>query len=291
MVTLRFTTDLYAHDTVTVRNSIDGWARDVAGTRTEGGWIYQLDEPRYTDGFDFKFFLADPGRWAYGPNLTVPSGASGELDYTDQQVKFQFVVELDPADYLATAGAYTLRSAVTGWGVDLWPTSRSGDLQQWALDWGLYRSPFDCKFVITPGASTPSTGPTWMMGDNITVTPSAGEYHTYRAQHHGPIAFPFRIRLVGTRYAEDSITVRDESNGWRDRVGAYVSGAWQFEIPWTDYFNSSESGRRQVRFKFARGGARMIGPNLTIGPDEPWQGGPYPAAGASYDFDDSTVEF
>jgi hypothetical protein len=63
------------------------------------------------------------------------------------------------------------------------------------------------------------------------------------------------------------------------------------DIPWTDYFDAADSGPRQVRFKFVREGAWMLGPNLTIGPDGPWTGGVYAVVGAGYDFDDTTVNF
>lgn len=56
---------------------------------------------------------------------------------------FQFVVEFDRADCLAATHADTLRTAVTGWGVDPWPTSISGDLQQMGAGLGTYRDPFD----------------------------------------------------------------------------------------------------------------------------------------------------
>jgi len=291
MVRLRFDTNLYTEDEITVRNSIDGWSHDISGTYANGGWVFSLDGAGYESGFEFKFFLPQEECWAWGPNLVVAAGATGELAYSEAQVKFQFVLELDPADYLAFNHTYTLRTEIAGWDEDLPATSVNGDLQQWALDWGTYRDRFQYKFLVIAAPNGEAPRPVWMLGENLSMVARPGEYHTYRAEHQGPIAFPFFIRLVGDRYAGDTVTIRDSQSGWMDRIGGYVDGAWQFAIPWTDFYNSSEAGRRQVQFKFALNGRLMTGPNLVIGPERPWQPGAYAAVGAQYDYLDSAVQF
>jgi len=200
-----------------------------------------------------------------------------------------FSIALNPADYLAFNHQYALRNSVDGWATDLAPTDTTG-LPRWSLDHDRYGTGFECKFVIVR-ADADRSQDLWMLGDNLRLTPSPDATYSFAAEHAGPIAFPFFVRLVGTRFADASITVRDQTNGLADRTGWYDSGAWWFEIPWTDYYDSSEGGPRAMRYKFVKDGAWMAGPNLQIGPDHVYDPGEFARVGQIYDTNDTDVSF
>jgi hypothetical protein len=291
MISIRFSTEIYSVIEVTLRNSVDGWGTDIPGNYVNGAWVYELDGTQYENGFDFKFFLPEQGAWSYGSNLRAPAGSSGTLSFDADTVRFLLFIELDPGDY-SLRGRFSLRSDVDGWVVDLPVTSTSDSMQQWGLEWGRYRDGLEFKFLLTSEIDeTGSVRTVWMMGSNLSVKPSAGAYYTYHAAHAGPITFPFFIRFVTQHYATARITLRDQANGWQDRAGSYEDGAWLFSVPWTDYFDSSVYGPIPFRGKFLLNGIWMTGPNIQIGPDEPWQGGSYVQVAQSYDYGEDVVRF
>lgn len=71
---------------VTLRNSVDGWARDLFGTYRDGMWIFELDRYQYPSTFDFKFVL-DRAHFMTGPNR-VASSSTPEQSFGDGDVTF-----------------------------------------------------------------------------------------------------------------------------------------------------------------------------------------------------------
>ncbi len=75
---------------VTIRNSTDGFARDIYGEYADGTWRFGFPEASYSADFEFKFVL-DGEIWSAGPNLrtsqslqwaTVETG--GNLEFESQ---------------------------------------------------------------------------------------------------------------------------------------------------------------------------------------------------------------
>jgi hypothetical protein len=200
-----------------------------------------------------------------------------------------FYLKFDPAEYLAFDREYALRTSLDGWGTDLAPVDRWQPLS-WTLACDRYEPGFECKFVLVRSDADRSQD-VWMLGENLRIAPAPQSTYYFAAQHSGSIAFPFYLRLVGGRYADAKMTLRDQANGWADRSGWYDGGAWWFEIPWTDYFDSSEAGPSAVRYKFVKDGEWMVGPNLQIGPDDAYEPGEFAHVGHMYDTLDTSVEF
>lgn len=88
MPSLFFRTSTYAAPRyeVTVRDSLDGWGIDYHGEYTQGGWEFDLTDPKYAAGFAFKFYLAEAG-WMNGANLQVAAN-SADITYEEAQVTF-----------------------------------------------------------------------------------------------------------------------------------------------------------------------------------------------------------
>lgn len=73
--------------TLTLRNEVDGWNRDIAGHYRDDAWHFELDEDRYPNGTAFKFLLE--GAWMLGANLFLPPRGPGvDFVVTDDQVEF-----------------------------------------------------------------------------------------------------------------------------------------------------------------------------------------------------------
>jgi len=173
----------------------------------------------------------------------------------------------------------------------MWDTdiqARAAEPSVWALEWGRYRNGVEFKFLAHP-PSAPE--PVWMMNDNLVLTPLPDTTTYFAGEHGGPLVFPFFVRFITNKYAEARITCRDQADGWVDRVGAHQDGAWVFSIPFTDYFDSAGSGPAPLAGKFLLDGERMLGPDIRIGPAEPWEPGAYVQVGATYSFDESRVQF
>lgn len=71
---------------VTLRNSVDGWARDLFGTYRDGMWLFQLDRYQYPATFEFKFVL-DRAHFMTGPNR-VATSSTAEQSFNDGDVAF-----------------------------------------------------------------------------------------------------------------------------------------------------------------------------------------------------------
>lgn len=88
MFTIRLNTLRYRPDlTITLRNAIDGWDRDIAGHYRDDAWHFELDEDRYPNGAAFKFLMEQT--WMLGENLYFPPrGADADFAVADAQVNF-----------------------------------------------------------------------------------------------------------------------------------------------------------------------------------------------------------
>jgi choline dehydrogenase-like flavoprotein len=68
---ISFTTQRFKpNHRVTLRNSVDGWGRDVYGTYWYGAWRFKFEKSEYPAGFQFKFRL-DNSEWHLGDNFTI----------------------------------------------------------------------------------------------------------------------------------------------------------------------------------------------------------------------------
>jgi choline dehydrogenase-like flavoprotein len=81
-----FQTDQYApNHLVTLRNNVDGWARDVYGIYRDGEWRFTLEKANYAQGLDLKFVL-DRQRWMQGNDLHL--GGPTDHAYSEAEVAF-----------------------------------------------------------------------------------------------------------------------------------------------------------------------------------------------------------
>ena len=91
--TVELETQAYApNHVVTVRNSADGWARDIFGVYRDGKWVFVFERPAYPETIEMKFML-DQRAWMLGPNRTLHTHVSHS--FREQDVQFQPV----PARY------------------------------------------------------------------------------------------------------------------------------------------------------------------------------------------------
>jgi hypothetical protein len=86
--TIRFNTQRFRPDvTLTLRNSVDGWTRDIAGLYHDDAWHFELDEDRYPNGAEFKLLMDQT--WMLGENLFfAPRAAGADVSVADVQVNF-----------------------------------------------------------------------------------------------------------------------------------------------------------------------------------------------------------
>ena len=295
MISIRFRTDVYANTLVSLRNSIDGWDSDVIGTYADRAWRFDLDAAQYAEGFTFKFFLREAGAYNGGPNLVFDARSNDVVEYDQSTIVFPFFIELRPGDYLGVSRTYFIRTSAEGWDRDIPRTNSDLNMYQWQMEWGRYRDGVDFKFLLVPDPSRgPAKSPLWMLGHNLQFVPEVGRYRSYAAGARagaGAITFPFTIRFITPLETASVVTLRDDRHGWTDWTGVYQDGAWCFELPWSDYFDSASQGPRPVIFKFVKDGIWMRGQNLQIGPNRVSEPGEYPSPGRSYDFDASRVQF
>lgn len=81
---------------VTVRNALDGWARDLFGVYRDGAWRFSFDRARYAAGLELKFLL--DGEWMIGSNLRLMPDRDydfGENDLGFPAVPARFLHEYD----------------------------------------------------------------------------------------------------------------------------------------------------------------------------------------------------
>jgi len=109
--TILFVTSKYTNLDITLRNAIDGWNVDVPGTYAHGAWQFVLNDPKYVPGMEFKFVL-NGHAWMDGSNLTI--GAPGSSSYSEDQVRFTFVIRLDPGPNWR-GDRVVIRNSVDGW--------------------------------------------------------------------------------------------------------------------------------------------------------------------------------
>ena len=79
------TTQYAPNHIVTLRNSVDGWARDVFGMYRDREWIFTLEKGIYPAGMRLKFLL-DRERWMQGGDLLLP--APNDQTWTEAEVVF-----------------------------------------------------------------------------------------------------------------------------------------------------------------------------------------------------------
>lgn len=86
---IRVKTNLYApNHSLTLRNSMDGWGRDIYGVYCKGKWLFVLLKENYPRGMEYKFFL-DKAQWMDGLNFSLP--APVDVTHDETQVHFQNV--------------------------------------------------------------------------------------------------------------------------------------------------------------------------------------------------------
>src|SRR5215469_16576954 len=113
-ITILFVTAKYANFHMTLRNSVDGWGVDILGAYSNGAWQFVLNDQKYASGMEFKFVMNDLA-WMDGPNLVLPSAAAGIYSFDEVQVRFTFLIRLDPGPYFAAGGSIVIRNSADGW--------------------------------------------------------------------------------------------------------------------------------------------------------------------------------
>ncbi len=94
MFTIRFQTVNYRPDRIiTLRNSTDGWAKDLPGIYVNGEWRFELPEFRYPAGLAFKFVL-ERTYWMNGPNLFIQPQTGGDYLYQEPAIEFPPLLEM-----------------------------------------------------------------------------------------------------------------------------------------------------------------------------------------------------
>jgi hypothetical protein len=156
MFLIRFVTAAYADQTVTLRDSVDGWDVDVPGAHEDGAWQFQLDEARYPERFRFKLVLDGPVYMDGYDQELKPTGAVYEYD--EAAVRFCFYVRFRPG--VPADREVTLRTSVDGWDADL-PGEFIDDGWRFRLDAARYRPGFEYRFV--GGRSSPIGDREWLL--------------------------------------------------------------------------------------------------------------------------------
>jgi choline dehydrogenase-like flavoprotein len=81
-----FRTQRFApNHSVTLRNNVDGWSRDVFGSYRDGEWRFTLEKANYRAGLTFKF-LPDKEHWMTGSDLHLDGPQS--QTFSEQEVSF-----------------------------------------------------------------------------------------------------------------------------------------------------------------------------------------------------------
>jgi choline dehydrogenase-like flavoprotein len=94
MFTIRFQTIQYRPDlSITLRNNIDGWEKDISGIYENDEWRFELPETRYAQGMQFKFVL-ETNYWMMGQNLQIFPAANDNFIFAEATVQFPFVDEI-----------------------------------------------------------------------------------------------------------------------------------------------------------------------------------------------------
>ncbi len=94
MFTIRLAAPIYRPDmTVTLRNNVDGWDKDIPGIFEDDQWHFELAETRYPAGMVFKFVL-ERTYWQLGPDLFVQPVAGGDYAFDATVVSFPPISEL-----------------------------------------------------------------------------------------------------------------------------------------------------------------------------------------------------
>jgi choline dehydrogenase-like flavoprotein len=89
LLKIRFETTQYPpNHLVTLRNSQDGWTKDIFGIYRFGGWEFFLEKSSYLENLEFKFVL-DLADWMNGFNLNISTHA--DSFFTDAQIQFPVV--------------------------------------------------------------------------------------------------------------------------------------------------------------------------------------------------------
>lgn len=84
---LRFKTNRWRPNCViTLRNSVDGWGRDLYGVFRDGAWSFELDRAYYPSSLEAKL-VCGQSVFMNGANLVL-TAAGPNLDLDDQQVTF-----------------------------------------------------------------------------------------------------------------------------------------------------------------------------------------------------------
>jgi hypothetical protein len=83
---IRFETTQYApNHLVTLRNSQDGWTKDIFGIYRFGGWEFFLEKSSYPNNLELKFVL-DKAHWMNGLNLKI--SPNNDAVFTEAQIGF-----------------------------------------------------------------------------------------------------------------------------------------------------------------------------------------------------------
>lgn len=94
---IKLNTSRYApNHLVTIRNSVDGWARDVFGTYRDGAWIFTLEKEIYPNGMSLKFVL-DRAHWMSGADLLLDDASDQE--WSEADVRFSGYQKKFPHGY------------------------------------------------------------------------------------------------------------------------------------------------------------------------------------------------
>jgi len=94
MFTIRFQTTQYRPDLiVTLRNSVDGWDKDISGIYENDEWRFEFPEARYLQGMQFKFVL-ETTYWMNGQNLQIFPTANANFVFNEVAVQFPLIDEM-----------------------------------------------------------------------------------------------------------------------------------------------------------------------------------------------------
>jgi choline dehydrogenase-like flavoprotein len=84
---VHFRTDRFRpNHVVSIRNSIDGWERDIFGAYRDGQWLFDFERTLYPNGLEMKFVL-DRKEWMDGFNQQLSQNQNHFFD--ENTVKFQ----------------------------------------------------------------------------------------------------------------------------------------------------------------------------------------------------------
>lgn len=94
MFTIRFKTVTYRPDLqITLRNSVDGWDKDLPGIYANDEWRFDLAEARYPNGIEFKFVL-ERTYWMGGANLQRRAFGGADHVFAYPEVDFAPMAEV-----------------------------------------------------------------------------------------------------------------------------------------------------------------------------------------------------